>query len=406
MHLSKLESLLTRERVNAYAAFFVISSSLVWLWIFFQTFGLSGGIAESGFPLGFDFLAFWSTGNYIYHQEGAYAGVYSLDILKSHQQNFFPRMDGELPWLYPPHALLAVAPLGALPYRASLITFIVLSFFLYSAVAWRFAHLRACLWPVLGFSGVLITILSGQNSLISTAFFAAALYYLPSRPLVAGLFFGLLSVKPQLGLLIPLALLLGRQWLCFTSATITTVALASISVLFFGIETIPAFIEALGQMQAWIADGVAPLRQMPTSYAFFLTHGMPEIWARLLHGAGAACVATAVGWLWYHPNSYSVKAAGLAVGAMLVTPYLLRYDLALLAVPIAFLTAEGSDKGWLSGERATLVLLWLLPLLSLLIQDCSLIPVIPYVMAIFLGLLIRRSHLTNKWHSTNLTLKA
>ncbi len=46
----------------------------------------------------------------------------------------------------------------------------------------------------------------GQNGFLSAALLAGATHHLDKRPAVAGVCFGLLAYKPQLGLAVPLAL--------------------------------------------------------------------------------------------------------------------------------------------------------------------------------------------------------
>lgn len=52
--------------------------------------------------------------------------------------------------------------------------------------------------------------------------------------LLAGILFGLLTFKPQLGVLLPLALLAGRQWRAFIAAAATAAVLFAASVILFG----------------------------------------------------------------------------------------------------------------------------------------------------------------------------
>jgi hypothetical protein len=46
--------------------------------------------------------------------------------------------------------------------------------------------------------------------------------------------------------------------------------------------------------------------------------------------------------LWRSPSSYEIRAAALAIGVLLATPYLYMYDLVVLAVPLAFLCRLGA----------------------------------------------------------------
>jgi hypothetical protein len=58
--------------------------------------------------------------------------------------------------------------------------------------------------------------------------------------------FGLAAFKPHLGLLIPLTLLLSRQWAAFAMATATFIVFALASVLVFGVDLWWGFLESAG----------------------------------------------------------------------------------------------------------------------------------------------------------------
>jgi hypothetical protein len=53
----------------------------------------------------------------------------------------------------------------------------------------------------------------------------------------------------------------------------------------------------------------------------------------------------------------------------MVTPYVLRYDLCILSISVAFLVKDGLSRGFLAGERTVIViciaafLLWLAPMM-------------------------------------------
>jgi hypothetical protein len=61
--------------------------------------------------------------------------------------------------------------------------------------------------------------------------------FLDRRPLLAGLLVGLLTIKPQLGVLIPVLLIASGRWRVFTVATVTALALAAAAVMLFGMQT-------------------------------------------------------------------------------------------------------------------------------------------------------------------------
>ncbi|WP_443798111.1 glycosyltransferase 87 family protein, partial [Burkholderia vietnamiensis] len=57
-----------------------------------------------------------------------------------------------------------------------------------------------------------VALLAGQTSLASAALAGLGLLALNRRPVAAGICFALLTVKPQIAVLFPLALLCAAQW--------------------------------------------------------------------------------------------------------------------------------------------------------------------------------------------------
>jgi len=82
---------------------------------------------------------------------------------------------------------------------------------------------------------------------------------------------------------------------------------------------------------------------------------------------GAVAIALAMIWR-SRKLSYPLKAASLAAGALLITPYLFLYDLMVLAIAVAFLVRVGLEEGFARHELPALglvvVLLMIYPLLG------------------------------------------
>src|SRR5262249_22121391 len=71
-------------------------------------------------------------------------------------------------------------------------------------------------------------------------------------------------------------------------------------------------------------------------------------WA--LHGTVMAAIALYVSLLWRSRAPFDLKAAALAVGVLLVTPYVFIYDFVILAVPMAFLVHAARTRGIPAGR--------------------------------------------------------
>jgi hypothetical protein len=64
---------------------------------------------------------------------------------------------------------------------------------------------------------------------------------------------------------------------------------------------------------------------------------------------------------------FSLKAAALAAGTLLVTPYLFLYDLMVLAIAVAFFVRVGLDEGFARHELPALGLVAALLMVYLLL---------------------------------------
>ena len=65
-----------------------------------------------------------------------------------------------------------------------------------------------------------------------------------------------------------------------------------------------------------------------------------------MHWILTATVAVVLVVMWRSRVSYSLKAAALATGTLLITPYLFMYDMMVLAIPVAFLVRIGLKSGF------------------------------------------------------------
>jgi arabinofuranan 3-O-arabinosyltransferase len=262
---------------------------------------------------------------------------------------------GYFGWHYPPPFLLVAALLAKLPYTVAFALWSLLSLLPYLLVI-------RCLvghpfgWMVgAGFPTALYNAIVGQNGFLTTALFGGTLKLLPLRPVLAGVCLGLLTYKPQYGLLFPLALIAGRHWVTFFVAAGVAVGLAALSFLVFGIGAWIAFFEwAPRASQSFLSDGFAEFRKMQSLYTLGRFAGFAEPLAWTLHVALAVVAGAATVLLWRSRATYELKAAALAAASLLVTPYLYMYDLVLLSIPVALLIRLGLQDGFRAHELPAL----------------------------------------------------
>lgn len=366
-------------------------------------------------PIG-DFIAYWSAGEL--SLQGQAVAAYQLPLLVAREQAALPGFVQAVSWHYPPSFLLLVTPLALLPLSLAWLVFMLGSLLLYTQVLRRSlghgARLGTVLLLLLAFAGSTSNLLFGQNAFLTAALMGGGLYCLRcERPLLAGLCFGLLSIKPQLGLLLPLALACGGHWRAFMAAALSTLGLLLLSLVCFGIETLPAFWSGLQHARDWLesaggtasmasnAAAVVPMQidpawlqrgaldrsQIPSLFAFARELGAPLGLAYGLHISQALLVAGVVALGWYRRLSWTRRAALLSLGSLLVTPYLFDYEMAWLLLPIAYGVAQGLEEGWGGGRHAWLLLAYLLPLPLLILAKLSSLPWLQFqLLAWFIGL--------------------
>ena len=209
----------------------------------------------------------------------------------------------------------------------------------------------------LAFPMVFNNTLVGQNGFLTAALIGGTLYLLPVRPILAGICLGLLSYKPQYGLLFPIVLIAAAQWRVFISAGVTAVALAFVSWLAFGTESWQAFFHWMPTFsQAFLTEGKATWWKLQSIFSLVRYFGGTEPLAWAFQWVLTASVATVLVLMWRSRVPYTLKAAALAVGTLLTTPYLFMYDMMVLAIPVAFLVRTGLKSGFRPYELPALAL--------------------------------------------------
>jgi len=246
---------------------------------------------------------------------------------------------------------------------------------------------------LLAFPAVLYTVGHGQNAFITTALFAAGALLLDRRPFVAGLCLGALAFKPHLGLIIPVALLAAGRWKTIAGAAAAVIAMAAASLLLFGIETWKAFLIASSGARVALEHELVGSAKMQSVFAAVrVLHGALP----LAYGLQTICalgVCAIVASVARRRPGARAEGAVMIAGALLVSPFLLDYDLLLLAIPLAWLFAEGRRQGFLPWEKIVLMAGFLLPLVSRMTAARLGLPLGPPVMLMVLLAVARRTRM-------------
>lgn len=385
----KLPAWVTRERITLYSLI-VLMIDLVYFILRFD--GAYIFKIPNFTALGWDFAVFWSA-SYLTLHNGA-ASAFNIGLihqltapLQHDTRGLFPT-----PWLYPPTFLLAVRPLVLLPFYASYAAFVTFGVTFCAFMYTRMLKPALVVWlPALAFPAVWIAGMAGQNSFLTLGLAAGGLIFLDKRPWLAGIFIGLLAIKPQLGVIFPLALILGRNWRALASACITTTTFCVLAGVILGFDTYGQFFAALPWFSHFVvAHAGAWPTGMPTGFALARHFGLSPSAAYLVQAILAAPAVALVIYLALIRARLELRAAAIAVATLLAQPYLLHYDLIWLALPIVFLVVDGLRHGWHKGDIPVLILVWLVPIAYYLPPEWEFSQNIPIVMLAILILIFRR----------------
>jgi hypothetical protein len=331
-----------------------------------------------------DFISFWAAAKLAL--QGNAAAAYDIEAHKAVQDGL-RAFATKMPFAYPPPFLLVVLPLGLLSYQIAAALWIAGSYLLYFHAAKRLLPNSG--WLVAAFPPVLLNGMIGQNGFLTAALFVGGALCLARRPFVAGLIFGCLIIKPQLGMLLPLAFIAAGQWRAFAGAALSSAGLLLLAWFAFGTGAYAGMIEIAPVFASIASDGLVGWHKMGSVYASLRLAGLPPGAAWTVHILVALAAAAAVWAVWRRPVDPFAKAAVLAAASMLVSPYVYVYDAMLLILPILWLVGAGVD-------RRLIIALWLIPLISFLQsfgfnETVNLMPLLPIALLFLICRELRRS---------------
>lgn len=271
-----------------------------------------------------DFLSFWHASGLIL--QGRAIEAYSLQ----------PSKAGLLmPLAYPPAFLFFIAPLGLIPFGWSFLFWVgVTGGFYFSQIRKWFAFTPPALYNAM----------IGQNGFLTAGIFMLGAKLLKSKPFLSGAVFGLLIIKPHLGVLLPIAFIAGRHWKAFLGASLSSAAMLTVA-LAFGIDTYWAWLSTMSHY-AGLADQGRWASKLASVYGL-------AGWGAQIIAAEIAAVAVWFAW----KRDLEGKFAILASATLLVSPYLFTYDAVILIVPLTYLVERNPKAALAMGA------LMLLPLL-------------------------------------------
>ena len=384
-----------------------------------------------GRPLGTDFSDIWVAG--LEADQGHPAQAYDRVAHQAAQQAQFGALDGYYVWPYPPYFLAVAALLGLAPYLAALVIWQGATLPLYLAAV--FAALRPARLPrlpvlvaALAFPAVFINLSHGQNGFLTAALLTGGLLMLDrdafaprrckstiafrsqrlegdlrdaqaravapaalsSRPILAGVIFALLAYKPHLALVIPAALVAGRHWRALGAAVAAVIAMSLASFLAFGAPAWQGFLAGTAFTRTVILEeGALGFGKLQSPFAALRLLGGPVPLAYAGQAAVTIAALAALAWLWRGHADARLKAAALLAACLIATPYVVDYDMVVLAPALAFAVSYGMEKGFAPFEKSGLALIWIMPLLARPLGGFGVPFGAPVLALFFVGLILR-----------------
>jgi hypothetical protein len=344
---------MNRERLLLYPGLIAVIY-ICWYGTFL--YQAKNGVDPGGYPLGYDFIQFWSVSHIGLHESPVLA--YDLSHLGPLERTIAPALKGDLPWRYPPMFYLLVLPFSLIPMQHAWVCFALGTLALYVWVFCQVIRTPQALLCLVCFGPLWNNLLAGQTGFLTAAFAAGALLCLHSRPILAGVLIGLLCIKPHLAVLFPLCLIAIGAWRAFFAAATTVAVFALISAAVLGGDTFTAFFHGLHEAQQWLAALKSPLLKMPSVFVGLIVLNAPQAWAFAVHGVVALLAAWTVWRIWRCCEDSRLRNAALMTGSLMISPYVFDYDMVWLVFPVAWLTLYCMEKGWRRFEREFLLLLW------------------------------------------------
>jgi alpha-1,2-mannosyltransferase len=341
-------------------------------------------LADGTSPVGGDFINMFAAGRLVV--DGRVDEIYEPRRFMDFERTIITADIGLRLWAYPPTSLVLVSPFGVAPYHLGLTLWSALGVVVLG-MGTRRLGLSWLDTGILVFSpAALSSVYFGQTGNFATGLLLIALA--ARRPVDVGSAFAaaLLTVKPQLGVLLPLLWAIQRRFALIAATALAVAAFGGLTLVLFGpsvwldylFKTLPVLSDlernGSGAFTAMIPSAFMALRLMTGDVLL-------AQWGHI------AVAAVAVGWASVRlaqTRDLIKQSAIMLAAAALVTPYIHIYDLAVV-VAAGLLHLRGADERGRGRLVACVALFgaWALPMLTL-VGNTSGFPVGPFVLVTLL----------------------
>jgi alpha-1,2-mannosyltransferase len=297
-------------------------------------------VAQPSWPP--DFHGFWSAS--FLALRGSPADAYDPAAHRLVQQSVLS-YDDFAAFFYPPPYLLLCYPLALLPVKVSAMAFLAITGGLFLAsIRPLLMWLSLPVFALLALAFAWTNLIGGQNGLLLSALFTFGFRYLDARPVLAGFCLGCIIIKPQFGVVLPFALIASGRWATVVSAGVTALVLIGVSTVAFGTDTWAALLHELPTLHNRIGATAQDYKLLSVLGTARMV-GAPETAGDLAQAVMTilCCAFAAIAGRRF-PAAAPLGAV-VCVAALLATPLLHSYDLAILAFPLTVLaTADSAGR--------------------------------------------------------------
>jgi alpha-1,2-mannosyltransferase len=340
-----------------------------------------------GFPVGRDFINTWMGGKSAF--TGGPAAWFDFQVYTDAARKVTG--DPNLPpvlWSYPPHLLFFIWPFGLLGFLPAYALWCVtgLALYVWAALA---GGVERKFWLFLAVApAVSVNVFLGQNGFLTAALLIGGLANLDRRPVIAGILFGILTIKLQFGLLLPVMLILTSRWRVIAVAAATTAVLVAATALWFGADIWIEYVRKVVPQQHWglIAAGDHGWNIVSSAFVNARLVGLSDDWAWVVQAVSSCCALAAVVWTFWRRRDPVLSLALFVTATFLFSPWMLNYDMVVFVWVVALLRARDDETYF---DHGLALAVWALPVLMLHLGPLH-IPIALLVLPLFAGRLLWR----------------
>lgn len=294
-----------------------------------------GGFDVAHYLLGRDFVNIW-VGPQIVDRFGVMT-LFDLEAYHWAMADVFGLLVQFNNWAYPLPMLFFARAFSAVPYFDALALWTALGLVAYLGVAFAlvareqrsFVTVALLLAPA-----CIVNIVGGQNGFFVGALVLGAIVFWDRRPWFAGVFVGLLTLKPHLGIVVAAAMVATLAWRIALAASLTAAAMIAASWVAYGTEPWLAYLARVPETQWHILTAFEGFQRfMSVSVLASARAFGPSVSVAALSQTVVSLVAV-VGTAVFirRTHDLSLRALLITSGTFLASPYVFNYDMAMLTI--------------------------------------------------------------------------